>query len=510
MAGNNRSLHAASKAKEDEFYTQLKDIEDELSHYKHHFKDKVVLCNCDDPYESNFFKYFASNFNYLGLKKLITTCYVSSPISHKFSLDRWFGDEDFQGGFGESKESGRKKKPYKIEITEVTDINGDGAIDLTDVELLLQNDANTSTVLQGDGDFRSPECIEALKEADIVVTNPPFSLFREYVATLMKYDKKFVIIGNQNAITYKEFFPLLKENKVWLGYHNGDMSFMVPEDYEERQTRFWIDNKGQKWRSLGTISWYTNLDIEKRHKPLDLIPKYDPEKYPKYDNYDAIEVSKVSEIPCDYMESMGVPITFMDKFCPEQFEIVGFRKGADGQDLVYTRERESLSVSENSDKKEALTLILKGLGVPEDQMEWCNGAMGVPITFLDKYTPEQFEIIGLDRYVEDNPNPGRRFLLRERDIRSGIDKKERMSLIFRGLGVPEKDLQWCNGVMGVPITIMDKYSPDQFQIVGATESEGKGFSMGLWNPKSKIAQPLVKGTRAYKRIFIKTIQKVAN
>ena len=410
MAGN-RSLHAASKAKEDEFYTQLKDIESELSHYKHHFRGKVVLCNCDDPYESNFFKYFASNFNHLGLRKLITTCYAGSPISHNIlSLDRWSDPESFERRASE--DSGKRKKPYKIEITEVRDMNGDGAIDLTDVELLLQNDANTSTVLKGDGDFRSPECIEALKEADIVVTNPPFSLFREYVATLMKYGKKFVIIGNQNAITYKEFFPLLKENKVWLGYHNGDMSFMVPDDYEERATRFWIDETGQKWRSLGTISWYTNLDIEKRHRPLDLIPKYDPEKYPKYDNYDAIEVSKVSEIPCDYMESMGVPITFMDKFCPEQFEIVGFRKGSDGQDLVYTRER--LSVSADTDKKERMTLLCRGLGIPDADLHWCSGAMGVPITFLDKYAPEQFDIIGLDRYVEDNPNPGRRFLLRER------------------------------------------------------------------------------------------------
>lgn len=393
MAGNNKSLHAANKAKEDEFYTQLRDIENELSHYRHHFKDKIVLCNCDDPYESNFFKYFASNFNHLGLKKLISTCYVSSPISHKeFDWDslQWVnpspGSDDV------------KKHPYKIEITKVEDYNGDGAVNLADVEYLLKNDANTSTMLKGDGDFRSEECIEALKEADIVVTNPPFSLFREYVATLMKYDKKFLIIGNQNAITYKEFFPLLKENKVWLGYHNGDMSFMVPDDYEERQTRFWIDEKGQKWRSLGTISWYTNLDIEKRHKPLDLIPKYDPEKYPRYDNYDAIEVSKVSEIPCDYMESMGVPITFMDKFCPEQFEIVGFRKGADGQDLVYTRERESLSVSENTDKKERMKLICKDLGIPEDQLHWCNGVMGVPITFLDKYSPYQFDILDCNDY----------------------------------------------------------------------------------------------------------------
>lgn len=435
MTGN-RALNAASKAKKDEFYTCLENIEEELAHYREHFRDKIILCNCDDPYESNFFKYFALNFNRLGLKKLITTCYVGSPVSHTvMCLDDWLNGKPNVGTSDSEidKKTGRKKIPYKIEITEVEDFNKDGAVDLCDVEYLLKNDANTSTILEGRGDFRSDECIQVLKEADIVVTNPPFSLFREYVAMLMKYDKKFLIIGNQNALTYKEFFPLIRENKVWLGYNSGDMSFMVPDDYEERETRFWIDENGQKWRSLGTITWYTNLDHKKRHEPIRLYAKYDPEKYPKYDNYDAIEVSKVSDIPEDYMESMGVPITFMDKFCPEQFEIVGFRKGADGQDLVYTRERESLSVSENPDKKEAMTMICKDLGIPEEDLHWCNGAMGVPITFLDKYSPEQF------------------------------------------------------------------------QIIGATESEGKGFSEGLWNPKSKVAQPLLSGIRAYKRIFIKQI-----
>ena len=315
MANNNKALSNANKAKKDEFYTQLSDIENELRHYKHHFRGKTVFCNCDDPYESNFFKYFAMNFNHLGLKKLICTCYAGSPVV--YTQMSFFGDDEVVG----TSESDRK--PYKIEITEVTDLNGDGAVDLTDVELLLQSVDGKPELLNGDGDFRSDECIELLKEADIIVTNPPFSLFREYVAQLIEYNKKFIIVGNQNAITYKEIFPLLKDNKLWLGYKSGDMAFTVPDSYESRETRFWIDENGQKWRSLGNICWYTNLDIEKRHEDLILFRDYIPEEYPKYDNYDAIEVSKTADIPCDYYGAMGVPITFMDKYNPDQFEILG-------------------------------------------------------------------------------------------------------------------------------------------------------------------------------------------
>ena len=315
MAGN-KSLTNANKAKEDEFYTQLADIEIELKHYRKHFKDKVVFCNCDDPYESNFFKYFAMNFNYLGLKKLIATCYIGSPVvGEQFEQLSLFN-------ILQSKENTPKRFPYKIEITEVVDVNGDGAVDLTDVEYLLRNKNNALTLLDGDGDFRSSECIEILKQADIVVTNPPFSLFREYIAQLIKYNKKFLIIGNQNAITYKEIFPLITNNTIWLGYRCGDMSFTVPEYYEERETRFWIDENGQKWRSLGNICWYTNLDHKKRHEELELYKKYNPEEYPEYDNYKAINVDKVADIPEDYYGEMGVPITFLDKYNPEQFEIL--------------------------------------------------------------------------------------------------------------------------------------------------------------------------------------------
>ena len=334
----NKNLNAAKTAKKDEFYTQLTDIERELQHYWPHFRDKVVLCNCDDPYESNFFKYFALRFNQLGLKKLICTCYDGSPVVGTqlslFSLDK-AGNE--------------KKTAYKVEITEVPAVNGDGAIDLTDVELLIKDDKNVLSSLHGNGDFRSQECIELLKEADIVVTNPPFSLFREYIGQLMEYGKKFLIIGNQNNVTYKEIFPLLMENKVWLGYKTGDMAFKVPDDYEARETRYWQDETGQKWRSLGNICWFTNLDHNKRHEMLDLVCRYSSEEYPAYDNYNAINVNKVDNIPCNY-----------------------------------------------------------------------DGIMGVPITFLDKYNPEQFEIKGIDRYVQDNPNYGHRFILKGKEVYARI------------------------------------------------------------------------------------------
>ncbi len=307
MAGN-KSLREASKAKKDEFYTQLSDIANELKHYKDHFRDKVVLCNCDDPYESNFFKYFALNFNYFGLKKLICTCWDGSPISNtELNL---FNEEPA--------EDGRSHIAYKVELTEVKDMTGDGASGLEDVKAFLLE--NPPTRLKGNGDFRSQECIELLKEADIVVTNPPFSLFREYVAQLVEYEKKFIIIGHQNAITYKEIFPLIKENKMWLGYgFKGGAGHFISH-YEDIAKAG--DHKEGMIRVSGVV-WFTNLDTNKRHYPLDLYKHYSPEEYPKYDNYDAIEVSKTAEIPMDYDGVMGVPISFLDKFCPEQFEIVG-------------------------------------------------------------------------------------------------------------------------------------------------------------------------------------------
>ena len=275
---------------------------------------KTVFCNCDDPYESNFFKYFAMNFNYLGLKKLVATCYMGSPV---------VGEQFEQLSIFDilpSEENTPKRFPYKIEITEVIDINGDGAVDLTDVEYLLRNKNNVLSLLDGNGDFRSPECVEILKQADIVVTNPPFSLFREYVAQLFEYEKKFIIIGNQNAITYKEIFPLLKDNKMWLGFgFKGGAAHFINKHYVDYATAG--DHRAGMIRVSGVV-WFTNLDIKKRHEELELYKKYNPEEYPRYDNYNAINVNKTADIPEDYYEEMGVPITFLDKYNPDQFEII--------------------------------------------------------------------------------------------------------------------------------------------------------------------------------------------
>lgn len=320
MDKKNGNLHAAKKNKKDEFYTQLSDIEAELVHYKANFKGKVVYCNCDDPRVSNFFHYFSYNFERLGLKKLIATCYKNQDID-------LFSDNS-------------SEKAVYLEYA--GDKNGTRIPEKEEIAV---------NYLQGDGDFRSEECIELLKQSDIVVTNPPFSLFREYVAQLVAYNKEFLILGNQNAITYKETFKLIKEGKLWLGVKNGDMAFTVPEGYEPRETRYWEDDDGRKWRSFGNMCWFTNLDHEKRHEELLLQKKYKghEDEYPKYDNYDAIEVGKTKDIPIDY-----------------------------------------------------------------------EGVMGVPITFLDKYSPEQFEILGIDRYIKNNPNYGKRFLLSGKEVYARI------------------------------------------------------------------------------------------
>lgn len=288
----NRSFHAAKAEKLDEFYTQLSDIERELKHYKKHFRGKVLYCNCDDPRVSNFFHYFSYNFEKLGLKKLITTCYKNQ------SRDLFSRNDS--------------EKAIYLEYS--GDNSGISVPDPQHVGI---------SHLESDGDFRSAETVRLLKQADVVVTNPPFSLFREYVAQLMEHDKKFVIVGNQNAISYKEVFDLIMENRIWLGNESGDMAFKVPEYYEPRETRYWVDAEGQKWRSLGNACWFTNLDIRKRHDEIILYKNYNPQEYPTYANYDAIEVGKTSDIPMDYYGAMGVPLTFLDKHNPDQFEILG-------------------------------------------------------------------------------------------------------------------------------------------------------------------------------------------
>ena len=293
----NSNFHKASQAKKDEFYTQLADIEKELKHYKDQFRGKVVFCNCDDPKESNFVKYFSRNFEYLGLKKLIATHYKDANLF-------------------------TRELPYKLEYT--GDKNGNR----------MPDPSEFMTEMLGTGDFRSQECTDLLKEADIVVTNPPFSLFREYIAQLIEYNKKFLILGDQNAITYKETFKLIKENKLWLGYDNGGTKwFQVPSDYDiQTETRIKIEN-GVKYFSMGRIVWFTNLDTTKRHEELTFYKKYNLEEHLKYDNYEGINVDKVSDIPMDYDGVMGVPITFLDKYNPAQFEILGITDRQNTSDL---------------------------------------------------------------------------------------------------------------------------------------------------------------------------------
>lgn len=330
MAGN-KNLRQANKEKKDEFYTQLVYIEKEMRHYKDYFKNKTVFCNCDDPFESNFFKYFAMNFNYLKLKKLIATGYVDSPIQgEQLSMFDTIESSD---------QPSNNRKPYKIEINEVKDENNDGATDLADVEYLVKNTKNILTLLNGDGDFRSAESIELLKEGDVIVTNPPFSLFREYISQLTDYDKKFIVIGNTNSLTYKEIFKLFKEDKMRTGYTNFNvgMYFFVPDSCE----RFHKIENGQKMVRVSTSCWFSNLPVDKHNDYITLYKKYSLDEYKKYANYDAINVNTYIDIPDNYYGAMGVPITFLDKYNPEQFEIIGLGISNSGLEIgvqPYTQE----------------------------------------------------------------------------------------------------------------------------------------------------------------------------
>ncbi len=309
MFNKNSNLQAAKNVKDDEFYTTYETVESEIAHYIPHFIDKTVLCNCDDPFESNFCKYFLKNFNVLGLKRLICTSYYSSTIA---SSQLKF--------FNEKKQNFDNKVGYVLDIEKFS--NSTGEISDEEIDDYLKT-ADVVKELNGDGDFRSQECIEYLKVSDIVVTNPPFSLFKEIVTEIMKYKKKFLIIGNQNAITYKEIFPLIQNNEVWTGYRFGEMKFKVPKNSKPRKYRYWVDETGQKWRSLGNAMWLTNLDNGRRHKLIVMTKTYNPTEHPKYDNYDAINVKTIKDIPCDYYGIMGVPITIINKYNSEQFEIVG-------------------------------------------------------------------------------------------------------------------------------------------------------------------------------------------
>ena len=303
-------LRMAQGARQDEFYTRLEDIENELKRYRHQLEGKVIFCNCDDPYESNFFKYFASNFNHLKLKKLIATSYTKSPIAgQQLSL------YDLEGLKPEG------KQPFKIEINELPDSNRDGVITFKDVEELLKHSKNVVSPLKGDGDFRSAESVSLLKECDIVVTNPPFSLFREFINLLTLNKKEFLIIGNTNSFTYKEIFKLFKDDKIRTGYTNFNkgMFFVVPSDWEKYHH---IDDAGRKIARVSTSCWITNLKVDKHKEKIVLYKQYNPENYRTYDNYDAINVDRYLDIPDNYYGVMGVPITYLDKHNPDEFEIV--------------------------------------------------------------------------------------------------------------------------------------------------------------------------------------------
>lgn len=314
MANENSGLHSAKRNKKDEFYTQISDIENEMRHYRSHFKDKVVYCNCDDPYVSAFFEYFAKNFEFLGLKKLITTCYKSRRVD-------LFSAND-------------SERAIKLEYS-------GGATN----NLPTPDDIGV-TLLEGDGDFRSEECISILKEADIVVTNPPFSLFSEYVSQLARYDKNFIIIGHQNAITYKDVFPLIKGNRMWLGFgFKRNMAHFIAPHYEDTASD--LDHREGMIRVSGVV-WYTNLDHSKRHEETILVKRYrgNESSYPQYDNYNAIEVSKTQDIPMDYAGAMGVPITYLTKYNPDQFEIIGCSYSY-GEPIGYHKEGSGFGASIN-------------------------------------------------------------------------------------------------------------------------------------------------------------------
>ncbi|MCR5780195.1 MAG: adenine-specific methyltransferase EcoRI family protein [Bacteroidaceae bacterium] len=309
MGNNNVNLQSAKNLKDDEFYTTYESIVEELAHYALHFRGKTVLCNCDDPYESNFCKYFLRNFNTLGLTRLICTSYhASKVIATQMNL------------FDVEEEILHKGQGYVIDVSYIAD----GTEEFSDT-FINQWLRATKPIrkLKGDGDFRSRESIGYLTQSDIVVTNPPFSLFKEMISLLVKHDKKYLLIGNQNALTYREIFPLIQNNLAWTGYRFGDMKFRVPATSAPRKTRYWVDDSGQKWRSLGNAMWLTNLDSEKKHKWLMLTKRYSADVYPTYDEYDAINVERVQDIPMDYPGIMGVPITIINKYNPEQFEIVG-------------------------------------------------------------------------------------------------------------------------------------------------------------------------------------------
>ena len=479
----NTNLHEAKRKMNDEWFSTKATLEVELIHYWNHFKGKIIYCNCDDPYESEFFKYFAVRFNHLGLKGLYASCYEGSQMSqHQLQL---FEDEDYKG------------IPYKIELYQ-KDIDElleeyDGILSQETIKLYIKKHKKAKR-LKGNGSFDSPECLKLLEKADIVVTNEPFSLTVPFINLLMEYNKKFLIIANKNAITYKEVFPLFKDNKLWLGY-TQPKEFMTPT--------------GEISKKLsGLTRWFTNLDIPKRHEDLILWKKYSPEEYPHYDNYDAINVDKVAEIPCDYCESWGLYPKEFETLDKTQWEEVR-REPKNNTELIY------VIPAKNTELRQALHEHAEGY---KEKIEtelanviYCNGVLGVPITYVDKANSKQFEILEGDDYRKKTLDsiPEECHPVKNQEPRTKNQEQLELHIIsrFKGKQFTAVSLseRYCNGVIGTPITFLDKWSPEQFELFGATESEGTGFSNGLWYSSSKIAQPLIRTNRKYKRLFIQKI-----
>ena len=549
------NLHEAKNNRKDEFYTTKITVESELGHYWDHFKGKIVYCNCDDPYESEFFKYFAVRFNLLGLKGLYASCYEGSQMSqHQLQL---FEDDEYKG------------IPYKIElyqkdIDELLD-EYDGTLSQETIKSYIKKHKKAKR-LKGNGSFNSPECLKLLEKADITVTNPPFSLFREFLNLLQDYNKDFIIWGNNNAITYKEVFPLIKENKMWLGYTaNKTCIFKMPPSYEKWDEKLTVKyNDGFKYGKVPAISVFTNLDIPKRHDDLILWKKYSPDEYPHYDNYDAINVDKVAEIPCDYCESWGLYPEEFETLDKTQWEEVR-REPKNDTELIY------VIPAKNTELRQALHDHSEGY---KEKIEaelanaiYCNGCMGVPITVLDKYNPEQLEIVkfrkGNDEkdltYTEGvSPleaskqaskqatedyallqNSGPQGIVTESSeyqshssisgIQNNLELKaliDTSPIIQDMVTVSESAIKkhthesllkrYCSGCIGVPITFFDKWSAEQFRIIGSfnanNETNNKyGYVKSCYTPiiinnKEKLWNgPIVAKKALYKRIVIQNI-----
>ena len=483
----NDSLHQAKRAKNDEFYTQYADIEREMNAYLEYnpdvFRDKTILLPCDDPEWSNFTKYFAQNFETFGLKKLISTSYAADSKSPEIAYQPTLfemSDPKF--------DKNKTRSRGKIFVLE-NDKNRDKKIDINDLKW---------DYLDGDGDFRSEEVCKLRDEADIIITNPPFSLFREFLTwALDDNERKIITIAHQNAITYKEVFPLIKDNKLWLGTgFKGGATHFINKYYQDYATA--SDHQEGMIRVSGVI-WFTNLDHGRRHQPLSLMTmadnlKYSKHKeirergYPKYDNYDAIEVSYTDAIPSDYKAGMGVPISFLGKYCPEQFEIEKFRKGDDDKDLTYTitdnsgtereREREERYAQDHA--------ILQNHHQEQGVMASWESQSHSSTSSAQNSSKSL-----VARMITGDQMDGQRTSTCQYQSTDEAFTNEFSSSLRN------------NGIMGVPISFLDKFCPEQFEIMGATESEGKGFSNGIWNNSSKIAQPLIAGKKIYKRIFIK-------